>query len=43
LSPAQNMIVPTLNYPQVYELCCHFPDCEFLLNGAWFSKGKNDL
>ncbi|EEC42922.1 predicted protein, partial [Phaeodactylum tricornutum CCAP 1055/1] len=32
LSPAQNRIVPPLNYPCVYRLCESFPDCEFYLN-----------
>jgi len=34
LTPAQNRIVPPLNYPRVYELCQYFPDCEFILNGG---------
>lgn len=34
LSPAQNRIVPPLNYPRVYALCDTFPDCEFWLNGG---------
>ena len=34
LSPAQNRLVPPLNYPRVYELCRSFPDCEFVLNGG---------
>ena len=34
LSPAQNRIVPPLNYPRVYTLCDHFPDCEFVINGG---------
>ncbi|GFH59209.1 FMN-linked oxidoreductase [Chaetoceros tenuissimus] len=34
LSPAQNRLVPPLNYPRVYELCNNFPDCEFILNGG---------
>lgn len=34
LSPAQNRLFPPLNYPMVYELCEHFPDCEFVLNGG---------
>jgi tRNA-dihydrouridine synthase len=34
LTPAQNRIVPPLNYPRVYELCRYFPDCEFILNGG---------
>jgi len=34
LSPAQNRIVPPLNYPRVYKLCHEFPDCEFVMNGG---------
>ena len=34
LSPAQNRLVPPLNYPRVYELCHRFPDCDFILNGG---------
>lgn len=34
LNPAQNQIVPPLNYPRVYALCNMFPDCEFWLNGG---------
>lgn len=34
LTPAQNRIVPPLNYPRVYKLCRSFPDCEFVLNGG---------
>jgi len=34
LSPAKNRVVPPLNYPRVYELCKHFPECEFILNGG---------
>lgn len=34
LTPAQNRLVPPLNYPRVYELCNHFPDCDFVLNGG---------
>ena len=34
LSPAQNRLVPPLNYPRVYELCRRFPDCEFVINGG---------
>lgn len=34
LTPAQNRVIPPLNYPRVYELCNHFPDCEFVLNGG---------
>lgn len=34
LSPAENRLVPPLNYPRFYSLCRHFPDCEFVLNGG---------
>lgn len=34
LSPAQNRLVPPLNYPRVYDLCREFPDCEFIINGG---------
>ena len=34
LTPAQNRIVPPLNYPRVYDLCNYFPDCEFVLNAG---------
>ena len=34
LTPAQNRIVPCLNYPRVYDLCRQFPDCEFVMNGG---------
>jgi tRNA-dihydrouridine synthase A len=34
LTPAQNRIVPPLNYPRVYALCDAFPDCEFWINGG---------
>jgi len=34
LTPAQNRIVPPLNYPRVYDLCNQFPDCEFVINGG---------
>jgi tRNA-dihydrouridine synthase A len=34
LSPAQNRIVPPLNYPRVYALCERFPHVEFYLNGG---------
>ena len=34
LSPAQNRIVPPLNYPRVYALCRQFPNCNFVLNGG---------
>jgi len=34
LNPAQNRIVPPLNYPMVYKLCDDFPDCDFWINGG---------
>ena len=34
LTPAQNRIIPPLNYPRVYALCRIFPDCSFVLNGG---------
>jgi tRNA-dihydrouridine synthase A len=34
LSPAQNRLVPPLNYPIVYQLCRRFPSCTFILNGG---------
>ena len=34
LSPAQNRLIPPLNYIRVYELCKSFPDCEFVINGG---------
>lgn len=34
LNPAQNRIVPPLNYPIVYQLCEEFLDCEFWINGG---------
>jgi len=34
LSPAQNRIVPPLNYQRVYALCRRFPDCDFWINGG---------
>jgi tRNA-dihydrouridine synthase A len=34
LTPAQNRLVPPLNYPRVYALCHAFPDCTFVLNGG---------
>jgi tRNA-dihydrouridine synthase A len=34
LSPAQNRLVPPLNYPRVYRLCERFPDCDFYINGG---------
>ena len=34
LTPAQNRLVPPLNYPRVYALCHRFPDCEFIMNGG---------
>lgn len=34
ISPAQNRIIPPLNYPRVYALCRKFPNCQFILNGG---------
>ena len=34
LNPAQNRIVPPLNYPIVYRLCAEFPECDFWINGG---------
>jgi len=34
LNPAQNRIVPPLNYPIVYRLCEEFPECDFWINGG---------
>lgn len=34
LTPAQNRLVPPLNYPRFYDLCRRFPTCEFVLNGG---------
>ena len=34
LNPAQNRIVPPLNYPMVYKLCEEFPECDFWINGG---------
>ena len=34
LNPAQNRIVPPLNYPFVYRLCAEFPECDFWINGG---------
>ena len=34
LSPAQNRLIPPLNYPRVYALCRRFPSCEFIINGG---------
>ena len=34
LSPVQNRTIPPLNYPRVYALCRHFPDCDFYINGG---------
>ena len=34
LTPAQNRLVPPLNYPRVYALCRAFPECTFVLNGG---------
>jgi tRNA-dihydrouridine synthase A len=32
--PAQNRHIPPLNYVRVYELCNHFPDCDYWINGG---------
>ncbi len=34
LTPAQNRNIPPLKYEWVHRLCAHFPDMEFVLNGA---------
>ena len=34
LTPAENRLVPPLNYPRFYSLCRRFLDCEFVLNGG---------
>ncbi|KAL7541126.1 hypothetical protein ACHAXR_010658 [Thalassiosira sp. AJA248-18] len=34
LSPAQNRTIPPLDYPRVYRLMKHFPQCSFLFNGG---------
>lgn len=34
LNPAQNRTIPPLNYPVVYRLIEHFPQCSFLINGG---------
>eukprot|EP00804_Cyclotella_cryptica_P007922 CCRYP_019656-RA/>CCRYP_019656-RA protein AED:0.12 eAED:0.12 QI:495/1/1/1/1/1/2/2046/525 len=34
MSPAQNRTVPPLDYPCVYRLIEHFPQCDFWLNGG---------
>eukprot|EP00536_Pseudo-nitzschia_multiseries_P007086 jgi/Psemu1/324602/estExt_fgenesh1_pg.C_1600014 len=34
LNPAENRIVPPLNYPIVYRLCEEFPQCDFWINGG---------
>mmetsp|Transcript_11864 Transcript_11864/g.34021 ORF Transcript_11864/g.34021 Transcript_11864/m.34021 type:complete len:544 (+) Transcript_11864:89-1720(+) len=34
LNPAENRIVPPLNYPIVYRLCEAFPQCNFWINGG---------
>ena len=39
LNPAQNRIVPPLNYPIVYRLCEEFPECAFWLNGGISNLG----
>ena len=34
LSPAQNRTVPPLHYPRILDLCQHFPDLDFSINGG---------
>jgi len=34
LNPAENRIIPPLNYPIVYQLCEEFPQCNFWINGG---------
>lgn len=34
LSPKQNRDIPPLNYPRVYHLKQHFPDCQVVINGG---------
>lgn len=34
LSPAQNRTVPPLHYPRILDLCNHFPDLNFSINGG---------
>ena len=34
ISPANNRVVPPLNYPRVFDLCDRFPDCSFVINGG---------
>ncbi|VEU36028.1 unnamed protein product [Pseudo-nitzschia multistriata] len=34
LNPAENRIIPPLNYPIVYRLCEEFPQCDFWINGG---------
>ena len=34
LSPAQNRLVPPLNYPILYRICERFPDCQFWINAG---------
>ena len=34
LTPAENRLVPPLNYPRFYSLCRRFPDCKFVINGG---------
>merc|ERR1719276_710252 len=34
LTPAQNRLVPPLNYPRVFALCRSFPNCTFVINGG---------
>ena len=37
LNPAQNRTIPPLDYPCVYRLMEHFPQCSFLINGGIMS------
>lgn len=34
LSPAQNRTIPPLHYPRILDLCSHFPDLNFSINGG---------
>ena len=34
LSPAQNRSIPPLHYPRILDLCKHFPDLNFSINGG---------
>ena len=34
LNPAENRTIPPLNYPILYRLCHHFPQCSFIINGG---------